>query len=160
VDASPYYVISRFAQHTRWDPSRPLPTNGLFVLGVLYAFVVPLSSLSDVLNAFVGPVPSSALQRVAHFGPLVSVSLSVLVGYAALARRRRWQWYYLMVMTGVIPTLMVASLVWVAVLLRSMGRAPVTPLGGVVYAAEVLVCPLYLARRRPNFGLVAWEAVL
>jgi hypothetical protein len=160
METSPYYVVSRFVQHTRWDPAHPLPGNGFFALGVVYGLIVPLSSLSEVISAVVGPAPSGLYARFAHLGPIVSVSLSLLAAYAALARPRPWQWYFLIVMTGVIPALLVASIVWIAVLLRSMDRVPLTVLGAAFYAAEVLMCPLYLARRRPRFHLAAWEAVL
>ena len=144
TSTSTFFLWSRFVQRTPWDYSeRPLPLRGLYLLGGwgalggAWLFADVFSGMGRNLGAFLGAL---------------AVELPcALVLIACVNPRRRWKWYYLM-------WFMVVSAFLVMWKIARQAGSGMGEIAGPVNFMFLVAWGLYLARRRPAFGLGLWKA--
>jgi len=147
IPPSSFFLWARLVQGARWDYSaRSLPLRGLYFLAGAWA-LVGLWILVDVVAAF-GHTAIGVL-----FGLALNLPFALVV-IACITPRRPWKWYYLMLFTGVlVPLVQIVDYV---------GGDVGDPIGWrlFIYPLVVLAWSLYLARRRPAFGLRVWPVLM
>ena len=140
---SPWLIVSRLGG-TRWPASVPLPTNYLkliVITAALYAIVNGLeliNALSDYFGYHLFPD-----DRRFPIVELLNAAWSPLFALAA-ASRGRWAWH---------------CLVW-GLLVVGVGYFVEDPVTGVSALLWLGAMWLYLARRRPRYGLPAWRSIM
>ena len=140
---SSWFLVSKLRNASAWESQSPLPVNFLYFTIALSV----LDLLTELIAAIRYPAPTSISVFVAH---LVITMLFVL----AVDRRTAWGWYYL---CGF----------YVFRLLMSVQQTIVNPLlfdvrvlGIAVLLSYGVLIGLYLARRRPHFGLTTWPGIM
>lgn len=138
---STWFFWARVARQGRWDPRRRLPLFYLaFHAGVslVIALLIVVWWVRLLLGHFLMPAPSTLIA----WSVIYAMSLAYVYG---VLRRPPWGWYYAsaMMLSGLLPALVQRDLVLVLV--------------AAVHGALVI---LYMGRRRPQFGLPPWPAVL
>lgn len=139
--ATRWFLASRILGKPSWDPSVPLPVN-FFHFTIAMSVVASLLLLLDgIRGGGAGSLMLGALQAI-----------TVVVLLFAVDRTKPWGWYYIAAYYAV-------NLAF-AVLNRLTAVYTPYPLWQMlVVGAYALLIGLYVARRRPQFGLPGWEPV-
>ena len=138
-----WLLISKLKNASAWDSQSALPFNFLYFTIALSV----LGLLTELIGAVREPAPYPIAVFIAH---LAILALFVL----AVDRRTAWGWHYLCGFY-VFSLLMSAQRTIANPMLFDVRTAMIA----VLLSCGVLI-GLYLARRRPQFGLPTWQAIM
>lgn len=148
---SRWFVLGRLLRCPRWDPGDRLPVNFFYFTIAL----VGLPSLVFIAYGVLTPDLTSTVRGLIQTGV-------VLLFVLAVDRSKPWGWYYIL---ACYISYLIAAYVSFLHLWPTWDYGPSIDSTSVVVLALIhvaigLMVSLYVVRRRAQFGLPGWDAVL